>query len=192
MSNGDFDVTEDMLNTELSLTYEGGQAYKIPQGDYTLTVNLETMKLVIAPVGEETREISGNVCDADGNPIEGVTVTANLVEETPAGMRRIEAPYTTTTDANGHYDLTVPAEGEYTLTFEKEGYETITVPEVEAEAVTMELEITAVNDINAAKAVTSVKYYNAAGVASSTAFKGVNVVVTRYADGTKTVTKVVK
>ena len=50
----------------------------------------------------------------------------------------------------------------------------------------------AVEDINAAKAVSSVKYYNAAGVASDNAFEGVNIVVTKYADGSQSVAKVVK
>ena len=50
----------------------------------------------------------------------------------------------------------------------------------------------AVADVNAAKAVSSVKYYNAAGVASDNAFEGVNIVVTKYADGSQSVTKVVK
>ena len=53
-------------------------------------------------------------------------------------------------------------------------------------------EKTAVTDVNAAKAVSSVKYYNAAGVASDNAFEGVNIVVTKYADGSQSVTKVVK
>lgn len=50
----------------------------------------------------------------------------------------------------------------------------------------------AVEDINAAKAVSSVKYYNAAGVAADSAFEGVNIVVTKYADGSQSVVKVVK
>ena len=40
--------------------------------------------------------------------------------------------------------------------------------------------------------VASVKYYNAAGVESDKPFKGVNIVVTRYSDGSTTVTKVLK
>ena len=53
-------------------------------------------------------------------------------------------------------------------------------------------EPTAVADVNAAKAVSSVKYYNAAGVAADSAFEGVNIVVTKYADGSQSVVKVVK
>ena len=51
---------------------------------------------------------------------------------------------------------------------------------------------TGVDEINAAKAVSSVKYFNAAGMASDNAFDGVNIVVTKYADGTQSVAKVVK
>ena len=49
-----------------------------------------------------------------------------------------------------------------------------------------------VNDLGADKAVASVKYYNAAGVAADAAFDGVNIVVTKYVDGTQKVVKIVK
>ena len=39
------------------------------------------------------------------------------------------------------------------------------------------------------KEVQSVTYYNVAGMSASTPFEGVNVVVTRYADGTTSITK---
>ena len=52
--------------------------------------------------------------------------------------------------------------------------------------------ITGVNDMNTNKAVASVEYVNMNGQVSSTPFDGVNVVVTHYADGTKSVTKIVK
>ena len=51
---------------------------------------------------------------------------------------------------------------------------------------------TAVEEINANKAVAGVKYYNVAGQAADKAFDGVNVVVTTYVDGTQSVVKVVK
>ena len=51
---------------------------------------------------------------------------------------------------------------------------------------------TGVNDMNINKAVASVEYVNVNGQVSTTPFEGVNVVVTRYADGTKSVTKIVK
>ena len=48
VSEGDFLVTAETLNTPLALTTEGYQAYKIPAGEYTLTVNLTDMTLVIS------------------------------------------------------------------------------------------------------------------------------------------------
>lgn len=51
---------------------------------------------------------------------------------------------------------------------------------------------TSVTDMNVNKAIASVEYVNINGQVSSTPFKGVNVVVTRYADGSKSVTKLVK
>lgn len=51
---------------------------------------------------------------------------------------------------------------------------------------------TAVSDVTASKQVAGVDYYNMQGQRSSSAHNGVNVVVTRYTDGTKSVAKVVK
>ena len=61
-------------------------------------------------------------------------------------------------------------------------YDVIVVPKTES----------AVENINAGKAVAGVKYYNVAGQAADKAFDGVNVVVTTYVDGTQSVVKVVK
>ena len=51
--------------------------------------------------------------------------------------------------------------------------------------------ITAIDQLNA-RQVAGVKYYNVAGVESDRPFHGVNIVVTRYTDGSMTTTKVVK
>ncbi len=51
---------------------------------------------------------------------------------------------------------------------------------------------TAVEDVNAAKTVSSVRYYNMQGMESAEPFSGVNIVVTNYADGSKATSKVVK
>lgn len=51
---------------------------------------------------------------------------------------------------------------------------------------------TGVNDINAGKAIVSVKYVNAAGQESNTPFDGVNMVISTYSDGSTQVMKVVK
>lgn len=51
---------------------------------------------------------------------------------------------------------------------------------------------TAVEEVAAEKAVSNVIYYNVSGVASAEPFDGVNIVVTKYADGTKKVEKILK
>lgn len=48
---------------------------------------------------------------------------------------------------------------------------------------------TGVDNVTAAKTVKSVQYVNAAGMTSSTPFDGINIVVTNYTDGTKSVVK---
>ena len=58
--------------------------------------------------------------------------------------------------------------------------------------ITVVPKISAVENINAGKAVAGVKYYNVAGQAADKAFDGVNVVVTTYVDGTQSAVKVVK
>ena len=48
VSEGDFNLTDELLGQEISLTYENGQAIKAPAAeDYTIVVNLNTMKAVI-------------------------------------------------------------------------------------------------------------------------------------------------
>ena len=51
---------------------------------------------------------------------------------------------------------------------------------------------TAVSDLSASKLPVATTYYNVAGNASSQPWNGVNIVITRYTDGTTTTTKVVK
>lgn len=53
-------------------------------------------------------------------------------------------------------------------------------------------EVTAVNDVDAAKTVANVRYVNVAGMVSDKPFEGVNIVVTTYTDGTSKSVKVVK
>ena len=47
-SNGNFVVTGPTMNVELPMEYNGDNSMKIPAGDYTLTVDIENMKLTIA------------------------------------------------------------------------------------------------------------------------------------------------
>ena len=52
--------------------------------------------------------------------------------------------------------------------------------------------ITGVESLDTTREVVGVKYYNVAGIESDTPFKGVNIVVTRYSDGSTTTTKILK
>lgn len=52
--------------------------------------------------------------------------------------------------------------------------------------------VTAISDVDAGKTVSNVKYYNIMGVESNKPFNGVNIVVTRYSDGTISTTKVLR
>lgn len=51
---------------------------------------------------------------------------------------------------------------------------------------------TAIESVKNAAQVTGVEYYNLAGVSSNKSFSGMNIIVTRYSDGTTTATKAVK
>jgi len=52
--------------------------------------------------------------------------------------------------------------------------------------------VTGINDVLAGSSVVSTTYYNTQGMQSNTPFDGVNIVVTRYSDGSSRTTKVVK
>ena len=47
VSTGDFWLNDELLGQEISMTFENGQAIRAPQGNYSLSLNLTTMKLVI-------------------------------------------------------------------------------------------------------------------------------------------------
>ncbi len=105
----------------------------------------------------------------------------------------------TKTDANGafeflnldHSDSYVVEVGSYTLP------ETTLSFGVEAIQNDIEVKIvlqnpTGVDNVDGVKAIASVKYYDMQGVESDKPFSGVNVVVTNYNDGSRTIDKVVK
>ena len=77
VSDGDFWVTDDMLNTDLSLQ-AGQTAFKIPAGEYDLTVNCEAMTLVIKKLGG-TQPANGDV-NGDGKvDVEDVNAAINII-----------------------------------------------------------------------------------------------------------------
>ena len=147
------------------------------------------------------RTLTGTVTDTNDAAIEGVTVTVTVVPaEAPAGLRRAQGDltYTGITDANGAYNIEVPAlEGAtYNISFEKDGYVSQTIENADITApanVQLTADInTAVNDLSSAKSIASITYVNAAGQTSRHAFDGVNIVVTRYTDGSTSTTTVVR
>lgn len=143
----------------------------------------------------ETVTVTGTVTDqSTEETIEGVTVTLTVNAPAKEGEA---TTYTATTNAEGVYTMEVtPVEGAtYDMTFEKEGYVAKTIENVsleEPQNVSLnQTTITGISDVNVNNAV-SVKYINAMGQVSNRPFEGINIVVTRNADGSTTTTKVVK
>ena len=78
VSEGDFEVTDELLGAEISLE-NSGDALKIAAGEYTLALNLETMKLVITKKAEALKH--GDVT-GDGNiDVEDVSAIINIILE---------------------------------------------------------------------------------------------------------------
>lgn len=84
------------------------------------------------------------------------------------------------------YTVQNPVAGSYVVTAEASGQES-----AESNAVNYNT-TSGVDTTVASKAVSSVTYYNVAGQQVPAPVKGVNIVVTRYTDGTQSTTKVVK
>ena len=119
------------------------------------------------------------------NPMNFLHLNVIADKNAPAGQFKFYMKYNTKEDQSIQIGNAVPGENEGEIIYtwaddtQLEGGHIIPLP-------------VAVNDINTAKAVSSVKYYNAAGMASDTAFDGINIVVTKYADGSQSTAKVVK
>ena len=173
-------------------------------------VYASTNKLPVVYLGVEKQPATyaGVVTDKQGNPLEGVTVTltSQMPDAVQGAPRRAAsagpAVYTATTDAEGKFTVEVIQNDKlYNANFALEGYKDVNLEGIDFangnvvldEPVIMELDaVTGVESMNAGKAVAGVKYYNVAGQASDKAFKGVNIVVTTYTDGTTRTVKVVK
>jgi hypothetical protein len=167
-----------------------------------------TLPLPVLHIGveAETAQYTGKVVDADGAPIVGATV--NLREsaspagngirgKVPAGSNSVQ--YEAITDENGEFTVDVlQADKTYDLTVSASGYKPYTAERVsfadgniDAGDIVLETDVTGIKDIDANREVAGVTYYNMAGQQSDKAFDGVNIVVTKYTDGTKKTTKVV-
>jgi len=65
-------------------------------------------------------------------------------------------------------------------------------PNVKASVKVNATNVTAITTVEGEKAVNSVRYYNVAGMESDVPFKGMNIVVKTYSDGSRTTEKIVK
>ena len=143
---------------------------------------------------------SGTVTDAEGNPIEGVTVTLTSRADREATSGPVA--YTGTTDADGKFSVDViQTDKVYDATFSAAGYDEKTIENINFSDGDVELgepvimtpvTYTGLDNINTKGQIVSVKYYNVAGSMSDHPFDGVNIVVTTYTDGTTSTSKVVK
>ena len=81
VSEGDFEVNDGTLNIDISLTsfYEGGQAFKIPAGEYNMTLNLENMTLKIEKVEVPPVGLKGDVNDDQVVNITDVTILISAI-----------------------------------------------------------------------------------------------------------------
>ena len=75
VSDGNFLVTDEWIGPELSLTY-GGQSYQIPTGDYTLTLNLTDMKLII---NKKDQLLVGDVTGDGKVDVEDIGAVVNIM-----------------------------------------------------------------------------------------------------------------
>lgn len=155
---------------------------------FTKTVIPEPVITVTPDFGEY--ETAQTVFVTVENMPEGAVIMYNFVEAEPTqgAPRKAEGDITW-----NEYDATKG------ILVEKSGLLTIAVNDANGEEITSiegEYTITggttAVENINAGKAVAGVRYYNAAGQQAANAFQGVNIVVTTYSDGTQSVSKIVR
>ncbi len=155
---------------------------------FTKTVIPEPVITVTPDFGEY--ETAQTVFVTVENMPEGAVVMYNFVEAEPTqgAPRKAEGDITW-----NEYDATKG------ILVEKSGLLTIAVNDANGEEIasiegeyTITGGTTAVENINAGKAVAGVRYYNAAGQQAANAFQGVNIVVTTYSDGTQSVSKIVR
>ena len=64
VSEGDFWVTDEQLGNEITLTYDGGPAFRVSPGVYQLTLDLANMKLIITKVPSITTGLENGQRDS--------------------------------------------------------------------------------------------------------------------------------
>lgn len=141
-----------------------------------------------------TNDIRGTVVK-EGTPVKGQEI--KLYEIDATGGKNLATATTATTDNEGKFEfLNLDHTKKYSLTAtnhdieEKElAFENI-ANDIEAEI--MLQPVTGVDEVQTQASVKEVKYYNAQGIESNNPFFGVNVVVTTYDNGSKTISKEIK
>lgn len=195
-ADGDYWVTLATLGNAIGMGTTSGynNLFFDDAGTFTFTMSGDLTTLTIS--GDFDPEVfSGVVYDEIDRPIAGVQVTAIPLVASVDGIMLLEEEtgYTTTTAADGSYRLEVPGGVNYEVEFEKYGYisESLTEDEV-GNVVLLWDPSTSITDVTAGGNVTSVKYVSSTGMMSDTPFKGVNIMVVTYQDGSRKTVKVIK
>ena len=201
--NAYFEVDANASNKARGHWNDTQSTFETTNSNLTTTLPLPVLHIGIA---SQAAQYTGKVVDSDGEPIVGAVV--NLKEsasaagngikgKVPAGSNSVQ--YEAITDENGEFTVDVlQADKTYDLTVSASGYKPYTAEgvsfadgNIDAGDIVLETEVTGIKDIDANREVAGVTYYNMAGQQSDKAFDGVNIVVTKYTDGTKKTTKVV-
>ena len=157
----------------ITLNYEDGESVQANPGD-----EIQIRVLGVSPAGADASVVwsSGNEMVATVSE----TGLVNIAEELP----------------DEAWEEAAPARAQKTLNFR--------VPVTATSAVTSDVsstvyflvtytkDATGVASLTSVKAISSVKYVNAAGQVSDVPFSGVNMMVTEFEDGTQSVVKIVK
>ena len=201
-----FEVDE---NSTAKASGHQNDTYSTFTTESTYSKTSQAMPVIYIAVASEPASYSGKVVDKEGNAVAGAIVTLKAVAAGAEGIsaRRLPAgsdavQYEATTDANGEFTVNViQTATPYEVTVEAEGYKSQTLAEpvdlsngdvVLSENIVLEKSVpSAITEING-REVESIRYVNAAGQVSERAFDGLNIVVTRYTDGTVSTVKVVK
>ena len=195
-ADGDYWVTLATLGTGIGMGTADGynNLFFDDAGTFTFTVSGDLASLTVT--GAFDPEVfSGKVYDVLDRPIAGVEVTATPLVASVDGiiLREEETGFTTTTGADGSFNLEVPGGVNYEVSFEKYGYLPQTIAEDEVGDIVLQWDAaTGLTALTGSENVVSVKYVSTTGVMSDTPFKGVNIMVVTYQDGSRKAVKVVK
>lgn len=180
----------------------GDVVYFLPKAEFA-TINAEEPVVEDKVINFTAEQVGGTieVSLADGTAVESgvtqvaqgetVTVVAKAIGNYRITGFEVKAGDTVLTLDEVDNDNTINTPSPKAETGNIEETHTFTMP---AEDVTINVTFeipTGIESINAQN-VKSIRYYNAAGVESTTPFQGVNIVVREMPDGSKVVTKIVK